>query len=511
MATLAEMLSAVSQQHHDKMAFWETGNHYSYGQFLDRVQRAAGALKQKGLRTGERFAVIAPNCIDAAVLLYAGYWSGTVPVPLNIRLAPPEIRYMLDDCEAQCLFIDDSLADLLNNDSLSSWKESTIYMGSKDKSRSFETFINEAEKLSICRTNPNDDAIILYTGGTTGRSKGVRLSHRNVLSNALQCAPTFAPRRDDIYLHAAPMFHSADLLGTVWFLFGAGHIYMPTFTPVGLLETIERYRVTFTMLPPTMIIMALQVPDFDSYDLSSLRALIYGASPMDVEWIKKTINALSSVELYQGYGLTETSPLLTILSWQAHRDALETENYDRLKSCGRSITGIELRIFNDQDQEVPSGEAGEVVARAPSVMKGYLNREEETKEALKSGWFHTGDIGKVDSDGFVYQLDRKKDMVISGGENIYTSEVEAILYKHPGVHEAAVIGIPDKKFGEALLAFIVPASDITLTVDDIIEHCRGKIGGYKIPRRIQLVDAMPKSALGKILKADLRKIALGGA
>ena len=307
------------------------------------------------------------------------------------------------------------------------------------------------------------------------------------------------------------MFHSADLLGTVWFLFGAGHVYMPTFTPAGLLETIERYRVTFTMLPPTMIIMALQVPDFDSYDLSSLRALIYGASPMDVEWIKKTINALSSVELYQGYGLTETSPLLTILSWQAHRDALETENYDRLKSCGRSITGIELRIFNDQDQEVPSGEAGEVVARAPSVMKGYLNREEETKEALKSGWFHTGDIGKVDSDGFVYQLDRKKDMVISGGENIYTSEVEAILYKHPGVHEAAVIGIPDKKFGEALLAFIVPASDITLTVDDIIEHCRGKIGGYKIPRRIQLVDAMPKSALGKILKADLRKIALGGA
>jgi long-chain acyl-CoA synthetase len=505
MATLAEMLRSVSQQHHDKIAFWEEENHYTYGQFLDRVQHAAGVLKTKGLRPGDRFAVIAPNRFETAVLIYAGFWSGTVPVPLNFRLAPSEIRQMLDDCEAKCLFIDESFVALLNDDALTHWQDTAIYVGSKKENRPYESMLAQAEKVPAYRTKPDDDAIILYTGGTTGRSKGVLLSHRNVISDALQCAPTFGPRRDDIYLHAAPMFHSADLLGTVWFLFGAGHVYMPTFTPAGLLEIIERYRITFTMLPPTMIIMALQVPDFDRYKLSSLRGLIYGASPMAVEWIKKTTKAFPEVELYQGYGLTETSPLLTILSWQTHRDALEADNYERLKSCGRPITGVELRIVNDEGQEVPLGNMGEVVARAPSVMKGYLNREEETREALRSSWFHTGDIGKIDRDGFLYLLDRKKDMVISGGENIYTSEVEAVLYKHPSVHEAAVIGIPDEKFGEALLAVIVPAPDTTLTVDDIIQHCRGKIGGYKIPRHIKLVDVMPKSALGKILKAELRK------
>jgi long-chain acyl-CoA synthetase len=424
---------------------------------------------------------------------------------LNFRLAPPEIHYLLDDCGAKCLFIDDGFADLLNDDLLTHWQDVAIYFHSERGNPSYESMLAQADKVSAHRTNPNDDAIILYTGGTTGRSKGVRLSHRNIISDALQCAPTFGPRREDIYLHAAPMFHSADLLGTVWFLFGAGHVYMPAFSPAGLLETIDRYHITFTMLPPTMIIMALQVPDLDKYKLSSLRGLIYGASPMAVEWIKRTTEALPEVELYQGYGLTETSPLLTILSWQIHREALESENYERLKSCGRPVTGVELRIVDDRGQEVSSDESGEVIARAPNVMKGYLNQEDETREVLRSGWFYTGDIGKIDRDGFLYLLDRKKDMVISGGENVYTSEVEEVLHGHPGVQEVAVIGIPDEKFGEALLAVILPVSGTTITADDIHQHCRGKIGGFKIPRRVQLVDAMPKSALGKILKAELRK------
>ncbi|MBI9086868.1 MAG: long-chain-fatty-acid--CoA ligase [Desulfobacterales bacterium] len=505
MATLPDMLRSISHQHHDKIAFWEAENHYSYGQFLERVQSAAGILANMGLGPGDRFAIVAPNRFETAILIYAGYWSGTVPVPLNFRLAPPEICFMLDDCNAKCLFIDDSFAALLNDEKLKTWKDTTIFIGSDKEGRSYETMLANADKAPEFHSNPDDDAIILYTGGTTGRSKGVRLSHRNIISDALQCAPILGPRRDDIYLHAAPMFHSADLLGTVWILFGAGHVYMPTFSPVGLLEIIERCNITFTMLPPTMIIMALQVSDFHNYELSSLRGLIYGASPMAVEWIKKTIDAFPSVELYQGYGLTETSPLLTILSWQTHHEALEKNNHERLKSCGHPIPGVELRIVNDNDQEVLPGNAGEVVARGPNVMEGYLNLENDTAEVLRNGWFHTGDVGQIDTDGLLYLLDRKKDMVISGGENIYTSEVEATLYKHPSVQEVAVIGIPDEKFGEALMAVIVALPDASITEDDIIQHCRGKIGGYKIPRHIQFVDAIPKSALGKILKTELRK------
>ncbi len=505
MATLAEVLRTVSLQHHDKIAFWEADNQYTYGQFLQKVQRSAGILKNMGLKHGDRFAIIAPNRFDTATLVSAGYWSGTVPVPLNFRLAPPEIHYMLEDCKAKCLFIDDNFADLLNHDALKFWTDTAVFFGSNKENRSYDTMLEKADKVPAFRCNPDEDAIILYTGGTTGRSKGVRLSHRNVISDALQCAPVLGPSCDDIYLHAAPMFHSADLLGMVWFLFGAGHVYMPSFSPAGLLEIIERHSITFTMLPPTMIIMALQVPSFDRYNLSSLRGLIYGASPMAAEWIKKTIDSFPGVELYQGYGLTETSPLLTILSWHAHREALEANNHERLKSCGRPVPGVELRIVNDNDKEVHPGNPGEVVTRAANIMRGYLNLEDDTIEVLRNGWFHTGDVGKIDADGFLYLLDRKKDMVISGGENIYTSEVEAVLYKHPDVHEVAVIGIPDEKYGEALMAVIVPAPDTSITPDDIIQHCRGKIGGYKIPRRIQFVEEMPKSALGKTLKSELRK------
>jgi long-chain acyl-CoA synthetase len=505
MTTMAEMLRSTVLQHPDQVAVLHAGEAFTYSQFLDRVKRAAGLLEGMGLGPGDRFGIIAPNCLETAELFFAGYWTGAIPVPINFRLAPPEIRDVLEDSGATCVFVDDGFRAFLDEEALAPWRDTAVCLQAEKAVRSYEALLALAEPASMHCGEPDDDAILLYTGGTTGRSKGVRLTHRNILSDALQCAPTFGPRKDDVYLHAAPMFHSADLLGTIWFLFGATHVYMPAFSPAGLLETIARFRVTFTMVPPTMIIMALQVPDFKEYDLSSLRGLIYGASPMAVEWIRRTTEALPQAELYQGYGLTETSPLLAILSWQAHRDALESGDYGRLKSCGRPLAGVELRIVDDGGHPVPLGEGGEMVARALNVMKGYLNREEETRQALREGWFHTGDVGKIDQDGFLYLLDRKKDMVISGGENIYTSEVEAVLYKHAGVNEAAVIGVPDEKYGESLLAVIVPAPGIKLTSEEIIAHCRGLIGGYKIPRQIRFVEALPKSALGKVLKADLRE------
>jgi len=505
MSTMAEMLRSTMLQHRDRPAMVEPGATWTYDAFVKRVERAAGVLRGMGLNPGDRFGVIAPNTAANAELFFGGYWSGTVPVPVNVRLAPPEIRDILEDARVGRLFVDAAFRALLDEESLSPWRDGAVLVRVPEEKGSYEARFAGARPLPMHPGRPDDEAVLLYTGGTTGRSKGVPLTHRNILSDALQCAPAFGPVCDDVYLHAAPMFHSADLLGTVWFLFGGAHAYMPAFTPTGLLETVERLGITFTMLPPTMIILALQVPDLSRYDLSSLRGLIYGASPMAVEWIRRTTEALPGVAVHQGYGLTETSPLLSILTWEAHCEALRTGAFERLRSCGRPIPGVELRIVNEQDREVPTGEAGEVAARGANITAGYLNRDEENRRTFRNGWFHTGDVGRKDEEGFLYLLDRKKDMVVSGGENIYTSEVEAVLYRHPGVHEAAVIGVPDETFGEALLAVVVPTEGARLSPGQIIEHCRGKIGGYKIPRCIRFVDALPKSALGKILKTELRK------
>lgn len=507
MTTMGEMLLSTVLQHRERVVFPDAeGGGLTYGGFLTRVKHSAGLLRSMGMKAGDRFAIIASNCLEAAELMYAGYWSGIIPVPVNVRLAPPEIRHVLEDSEAYHLFVDEKLSPLLNEKDLIPWHNGVVTIRSKEPERDYRNLSDKAEPVSLYPSDPDGDALLLYTGGTTGKSKGVRLTHRNILSDALQCAPVLAPRREEIYLHAAPMFHSADLLGTIWFLFGAGHVFLPAFSPQNLLETIARFRITFAMLPPTMIIMSLQIPDFNRYDLSSLRGLIYGASPMPEEWIRQLHEALPQTEIYQGYGLTETSPLLTILSWQAHQEALFEGRHERLKSCGRPLVGVELKITGEGGKSVPYGEAGDVIVRASNVMKGYLKRETETEEAFQDGWFHTGDIGKMDEEGFLYLLDRKKDMVISGGENIYTSEVEEVLHKYPGLQEAAVIGVPDEKYGETPLAVIVPKVGTRLSADEIIEYCRGKIGGYKIPRRFVFVDALPKSALGKVLKTDLRRM-----
>jgi long-chain acyl-CoA synthetase len=505
MSTMAEMIRSIAVQYSDRTAVVEGEMSLTYGAFLDRVQRTAGMLQALGLKAGERFGIISPNSPQTSELFYGGYWSGIVPVPINIRMAPPEIRHILEDAEINCLFIAHEFHSLLDHDDLTPWREKAKLMGTGEESDAFRERLNGFEPAAMHTGDPDDEAILLYTGGTTGKSKGVPLTHGNIISDALQCAPSFGPLRNDVYLHAAPMFHSADLLGTIWYLFGGAHVYMPAFSPKGLLETISRFQITFTMLPPTMIILALQVPDFHTYNLSSLRGLIYGSSPMAVEWIRRTTEAFPDVELHQGYGLTETSPLLSVLSWEIHQKALKTDLYERLKSCGRAIPGVELEIVDDMGENLPAGEVGEVVARGANITRGYLNRDDENRRTFRKGWFHTGDVGRKDRDGFIYLMDRKKDMIVSGGENIYTSEVEAVLYQHADVYEAAVIGVPDEKFGEALLAVIVLSEEAEMTPEEIIFHCRGKIGGYKIPKQIQFVDSLPKSALGKVLKTELRK------
>ena len=509
MLTMVSAMDRARRLYGARPAVVDDEGTFTWGEFVDRARRAASVLTGLGLGEGDRYAILSRNTFRNAELMHAGYWSGRIPVPVNVRLAPAEIRHILDDAGCKLLALDEALVDLGTQEALAPWRDRTLLVAADRQEVAwpqYEALLAGAAPADAHDAAEEDTAVLLYTGGTTGRSKGVPLSHRNVFSNGQQCAIALGARSDDVYLHAAPMFHSADLLGTAFTLQGAAHMFLPNFTPESVLRAMERHGVTVAFLAPTMIIMILQDPAFAKFDLGKLRLVFYGSSPMAVEWIRRAMEALPGAEIQQGYGLTETSPILTTLDADEHRDALASGRYERLKAAGRPVIGVDMRIVDDNGEEVPLGDAGEVVVRGPNVTSGYLNRPEETAAAFRRGWFHTGDIGRMDEEGFMYLLDRKKDMIVTGGENVYSSEVEAALYQHPGVNEAAVVGVPDEKYGEALFAVIVPAPGASLDVEGMIAHCRERIGGYKIPRRMAFVDEMPKSAMGKILKTELRRI-----
>jgi long-chain acyl-CoA synthetase len=513
MLTMRSALERAQRLYGANTAIIDTEARFTWAEHMDRVRRLAAVLQENGIGKGDRFAIICRNTWRHCELLHAGYWNGSIPVPVNYRLAPPEIRYILDDAGIGQLFVEDPFLPLLENDEFGPWRDTAICIrgdiqgdGAETTLRLTDDLIDAAAPSEGNDSGEDEDAILLYTGGTTGRSKGVRLTHKNVFSNGQQNTGPMKIHSGDVYLHVAPMFHSADLLGTGYTQAGAAHAYLPVFSPANLLLAFQDYGVTSAMMAPTMIILTLQEPDFAKYDLAALDRVYYGSSPMAVEWIRRTMDAFPTANVQQGYGLTETSPILTTLDEDVHVAAMASGDYEILKAAGRPLVGIDMRIVDAEDNEVPLGEDGEVVVRGPNVTVGYLNRPEENETAFRGGWFHTGDIGKMDENGFMFLLDRKKDMIVTGGENVYSSEVEAALYQHENVHECAVVGVPDDKYGEALFAAIVPRPGTDLTDGEIIDHCRELIGGYKIPRRMAFVDELPKSAMGKILKTEIRKI-----
>lgn len=471
----------------------------TWSEFLGRVRRVAGALRGRGIGPGDRFGVFARNSRRFEELKWAGCWAASVPVPINWRLAPPEIRHILEDAECRVVFVDREFAKVFADVALAPWRERLVEIPD-----AYEALIAQAAAIDTPPIDADDDAIILYTGGTTGRSKGVRLSHRNILSNAVAFGLGVGARRDDRFLHVAPMFHSADLLATGWALLGATQVFLPAFTPRDFASIVRRERVTATVTVPTMLMATVGDPAFDAQAFGSLRVLIYGAAPMATEWVKRVAGAFPHADFLNCYGLTETAPDLTIFDPRELRAAIASDA-PCLRSVGKPNVLNELRVVDRDGHDVAPGEAGELWARGPNITRGYLNLPAETSAALAGGWLHTGDIARIDAEGYVYLLDRLKDLVISGGENIYTSEIEAVLHQHPAILEAAVIGVPDERMGEALIAVVQRRAGTTLGADELIGHCRGKIGGYKIPRRIEFVEALPRNAMGKILKSELRK------
>jgi acyl-CoA synthetase (AMP-forming)/AMP-acid ligase II len=300
------------------------------------------------------------------------------------------------------------------------------------------------------------------------------------------------------------MFHSTDLKATALTMVGAGHAYLPAFSPANVIDAISRYHVTIASLVPAMLRRIVDAPEIHQHDTRTLRLISYGTSAMPAELIRRTMQAFPGVDMHQCYGLTETSPILAVLDETDHNRGFAGRE-DLLRAAGRPLPGVDIRIVGDDGQMVAAGDTGEIVVRGPQVAKGYHNRPRETAEAFRDGWFWTGDIGRIDTEGYLYVLDRKKEMIVTGGENVYTLEVEAALSQHPGICDVAVIGVPDERFGEALFAAIVLLPGWQLSADEIIAHCRERIGGYKIPRRFAFLDALPKSAVGKVLKQELRR------
>ena len=509
MLTMPSLLQRTARMFGSNIAIRDSEGDITWATYLDRIAHAAGMLQSLGLRPGEgeRFAILCRNSFRQAELIYAGYWLGAIPVPINFRLAPAEIALVLEDAECRLLAIEDGFAGMLDQPPLDVWKSRAFCLcpgKTKIALPHYDDLTAQAIALPPHDPAEDDDAILLYTGGTTGRGKGVRITHRNIVSNALQVSRIMSVSEADVYLHTSPMFHSTDLKATVFSMMGAGHAYLPEFSPATVLAAIARYRVSIGSLVPTMIIRILQDPELGRHDIGTLRLISYGTSPMAAEWIRRTMEAFPGVAMHQVYGLTETVPVLCILDEADHLRALK-DRPDLLGAAGRPLPGVDIRILSDDGRDLPPGASGNVVVRGPQIAKGYHNRPLENAEVFRDGWFHTGDVGRFDDEGYLFILDRKKDMIVTGGENVYSSEVEAAIFTHPGVHDAAVIGVPDERFGEALFAVIVPAAGYSLSAEEIISHCRKHIGGYKIPRKIVFVDSLPRSAMGKVLKQDLRR------
>jgi long-chain acyl-CoA synthetase len=489
----------------DKIAVLFGDHSRTWAEVAERVARLAGALKNLGV--GKRDLMLNQ---DRYLELYLGTaWAGAVIVPLNVRWSAIENEDALRDCRPQILVTDTTFAsmsvDLARKlDGIKLVYADDVVADLSASTLNYEEMISTALPVPDAEAGDGDLAGIFYTGGTTGRSKGVMLSHRNLMANSRNMLAERLTHENAVYLHAAPMFHLANSAEMYLnFLAGSSNAIVRAFTPDGVAQAIERYKVTHTLLVPTMVQMLVDHPSVDQHDLSSLRGILYGASPMNETVMERAMKKLPDVEFTQAYGMTELSPCATVLPWQDHLG--EARKKGRHRSAGRPTFMVDVRVVDANDRPVPPGTVGEIVARGENVMLGYWERPEETVKAVVDGWMHTGDGGYMDEDGYVYIVDRIKDMIISGGENVYSAEVENCVAQHPAVAQCAVIGIPSDQWGEAVHAVVVRKNGAAVTSDEIITFCRERIAAYKCPRSVDIRDDMlPLSGAGKILKRELR-------
>ncbi len=485
------------------------GRQRSYRELGERIPRFAAALVAMGLQRGDRVAVLALNSDNYIELFFAIAWAGMVIVPLNTRWAIPENQYAIEDGQCSALIVDDIFAEQVPQLAPALiGKAHVIHMGDQLPPLGVASY-----EAMIAGASPMDDACgrgdelcgIYYTGGTTGAAKGVMLSHSNFVVASINWIATLHFNEDTVYMHSAGLFHLAGSSPAMALtLAGGTHVCLPKFDAVLAFEAIQTHRVNYCLFVPTMVNMLLNHPEFPRYDLSSVRTCEYGASPMPDAVLAAAMEKLPTWLFIQGYGMTETAALTLSLPWSYHfeRDGRPHKR----QAAGRASYGTDIRIVDEESREMPRGQTGEIAVRGPQVMLGYWRKPEATAAAIRNGWMHTGDAAWMDEDGYVYIVDRVKDMIISGGENIYSSEVENAIHKHASVRECAVIGIPNAQWGESVHAVLVlKAGKLPLSDKDVIDHCRTLIAGYKCPRSVEFRDALPLSGAGKIMKNVLRE------
>jgi long-chain acyl-CoA synthetase len=469
-----------------RAALARDGQVLTFQELHTRVEGIAGTLTSHGFRAGDRLALLLPNGPDYIEVMYACSMLGVIAVPLNTRLSTAEIDRVLEDARPRGIVRHSSLA--VPGVQLS-WQQ----VIDEEPIPIHDSFVGKAFY------DPEAVLGLIYTSGTTGQPKGVMVTHGNILADVHNFNYWMRYTERGTYLHAAPIFHIADFPSIFAApAFGARQITIPKFSAQTFCETVERERVTHTVLVPTMINLLTQFPGAGKYDLSSLQVLAYGGSPMAPDLVHRTRELLPNVKLIQVYGLSETG-FLTGLQDQEHTE-------DKLMSCGRPCPGVDLQVTDTSGKQVDPGQAGELIVRGANVMRGYWNNPEETARAFRDGFFRTGDIGRQDAAGYFYIMDRLKDMIVTGGENVYSGEVEAVIYGHPAVLEAAVFGVPDPQWGELVMAYVVLKANETLTAEELVAFCRRSLASYKLPRRIEFSRTeLPKSSSGKVLKKTLRE------
>jgi long-chain acyl-CoA synthetase len=502
-------LRRARQLHPDAIAAYDGERAITFAQFADRVTRIANALRDLGVQPGDRVAVLMLNSLRYFELYHAVPLAGAVIVPINIRWNPAEISFGLSDSGTRLLVVDDYFARVAPALSASLPELQYLFAGNGACPAGMADY--EARLAAASATvqdgplpDENDVVALFYTSGSTGGPKGVMLTHKNLYANALHGTVALAVTKDWVWLHAAPMFHVADATVVYSLVMQGGRsCFIPAFDPEACLKAIEHYRVTHMFVVPTMLNAMVNHPAFDRYDTSSLRMMVYGASPMPLDLLRRAQEKLRC-PFAQGYGLTEASPTLTYLGPEDHKLENAGEQFAPVKSAGRPMMGVEVRVVDLMDRDLPPGEVGEVLARGDNIMKGYWNQPAITADTLRGGWLHTGDMGTFDARGYLHILDRKKDMIKPGGENVYSPEVESMIASHPEVLEVAVIGLADEKWGEAIKAVVVRRPGSTLTEAVLIDYCRERMAHFKCPASVDFMATLPKGGTGKVQKTVLR-------
>lgn len=509
---LGDLLKRASILYPQKKAIVCDPYVFTYSETYERVQRLINFLSENGIKAGSKVAIISYNCHRFLETYFACAILGAPLVPINFRLSPNEVEFILSDADVSLVVshfdFEPLLREWIANESN---KEKVLWI---DPPQSY--FLSYEKAISASAANlekdwgPGDDHIaqIYYTSGTTGRPKGVLLSHRNCYVHALAAIAELKLTDEDVWLHVAPMFHLADAWATWAITWVAGtHVMVKKFEPESVLETIERQRVTITNMIPTMLNLLVKNEKFKNYDYSSLRVMLSGGAPIAPELVRMVMEGFGC-DYIQTYGMTETSPYLTVSILKDHLKKLSAEEQFVFKAkTGRPFLCVDLKVVREDGTEVKKDgkEVGEIIVKGDSVTSGYWKLPEETQKALRNGWLYTGDLATIDHEGYVNIVDRKKDMIITGGENVYSTEVEAVLYENPKILEAAVFGLPDEIWGEIVCAAVVLKQGEAASEQEIIDFCKERLARYKAPKKVFFLSELPKTGSGKIAKRVLRE------